>query len=163
MVPGHCRLRGADPGLELLGERGRLRLQFSYDGARWLPPGSSHLCGNPLPLPAPSTVDDIKKKVIRAIAALPTATREQTTFNHTRAPGGAGSREITYLLPRAEPAGKWFAIGVPVQREPNPVLWVDMHGNQVVQCSAWAIWTAAVALNTVCVQAQSRLGVADGL
>ncbi|KAI4201581.1 MAG: hypothetical protein LQ348_001623 [Seirophora lacunosa] len=145
------RLRGADSGPELLGERGRLRLQISYDGARWLPP-APHRCGNPLPLPPPSTVDDIKKKVVRAIAALPTATRDQTTFNHTRAPGPAGSKEVTYLLPRAEPAG-----------EPNPVLWLDMGGNQVVQCSAWAIWTAAVALNTVCVQRQGRIGVADGL
>lgn len=106
MVPGHPSLPGADSSPELLGERNRLRLEFSDDGARL----SRTQCGAPLPLPPGSTTDDIKKKVVRAIAALPTNKKVTTTFNHTRAPGPARSSQVTYLLPRAEPAGKLVAI-----------------------------------------------------
>lgn len=152
-------------------------------------------CGAPLPLPPASTVGDIKKKFVRAISALPTSERVTTSYNHTRAPGPAGVRQVTYLLPRQEPAGELSSIavtgqGLPGDRlccqfppsstmreiapigvsdtdtstpgDPNPVLWVDMRGNQVEQCSAWDIWTAAVALNTICVQ-NGRTGLAYNL
>ncbi|KAL8850223.1 MAG: hypothetical protein Q9221_004822 [Calogaya cf. arnoldii] len=96
-------------------------------------------------------MDDIKKKAVRAISALPTSAEGGTTYNLTRAPGSVGIRQVTYLLPRKEPAG-----------DPNPVLWVGMGGNQPTKCAAWDIWRAAVALNTLCVQ-DGRTGLAYNL
>ena len=46
--------------------------------------------------------------------------------------------------------------------EPNPVLWVNKVGNQVAQCSPWDIWTAAVAVNNMCVQ-NGKTGLAYNL
>ncbi|KAI4111840.1 MAG: hypothetical protein LQ339_000299 [Xanthoria mediterranea] len=130
----------------LFSEANRLRLEFTYDGASLL-----HMrCGGPLPLPHARTVDDIKKKVEIAISALPTDVKPTTTYNKTRAHSRAG-REVDYLLPRREPKG-----------EPNPVLWVNKVGNQVAQCSPWDIWTAAVAVNNMCVR-NGRTGLAYNL
>lgn len=46
--------------------------------------------------------------------------------------------------------------------EPPPVLRVDMLGNQVTASSMWDVWTAGVAVNTLCVQ-NGREGRAVGI
>lgn len=46
--------------------------------------------------------------------------------------------------------------------EPNPVLWVDMGGDQVAKCSAWDVWATAVALEHKCVQ-DGKVGLGYGL
>ncbi|KAL8870406.1 MAG: hypothetical protein Q9174_003545 [Haloplaca sp. 1 TL-2023] len=102
-------------------------------------PPFSYECRQALP-GAPIT-DDVKEKAERALLALPTNMKKQTTFNYTRAAGPAGTRAVTYLLPRREPPA-----------DEGSVLKIDMEGNEVEQCSAWDIWTADVALNTLCVQ-----------
>lgn len=43
--------------------------------------------------------------------------------------------------------------------EPPPVLRIDMLGNQVTAASMWEVWTAGVAVNTLCVQS-GRPGLA---
>lgn len=56
--------------------------------------------------PSPPLDQAFKDKVSRALYALPTNERVTTTFNHTRAPGPAGTSVVTYLLPRKEPMGE---------------------------------------------------------
>ncbi|KAL8895519.1 MAG: hypothetical protein Q9192_003590 [Flavoplaca navasiana] len=59
-------------------------------------------CGPISPLPPLDQA--FKDKVHRALHALPTA-EKVITFNQTRLPGPAGTKEVMYLLPRREPAG----------------------------------------------------------
>lgn len=81
-----------------LGVNGRLNLEFtSYESM--LP---SIRCTPSVPS-EPMTAA-IKKRIEHALLLLPTNERV-VNFNHTRAPGPAGSKFITYLLPRREPAG----------------------------------------------------------
>ncbi|CAL8576828.1 hypothetical protein XPA_002693 [Xanthoria parietina] len=101
--------------------------------------------------PSPPLDQPFKDKVTRALYALPTNEKVSTTFNRTRAPGPAGTSAVMYLLPRREPAA-----------EPPPVLRVDMLGNQVTTSSMWEVWTAGVAVNTLCVQ-NGRQGRAVGI
>ncbi|KAL8753014.1 MAG: hypothetical protein Q9199_005344 [Rusavskia elegans] len=137
--------------------------------------------------PSPPLDQAFKDKVTRALYALPTNEKVSTTFNHTRAPGPAGSSAVTYLLPRREPVGEWSkstdasdAVVEPVWEsvvvvdvhqssistafpvldqfanprfvaEPPPVLRIDMLGNQVTAASMWEVWTAGIAVNTLCV------------
>lgn len=144
--------------------------------------------------PSPPLDQAFKDKVTRALYALPTNEKVSTTFNHTRAPGPAGSSAVTYLLPRREPVGEWSkstdasdAVVEPLWEsvvvdfhqssistvfpvldqfantrfvaEPAPVLRIDMLGYQVTAGSMWEVWTAGVAVNTLCVQ-NGRQGLA---
>ncbi|KAL8649861.1 MAG: hypothetical protein Q9226_005405 [Calogaya cf. arnoldii] len=101
--------------------------------------------------PSPPFNQAFKDKVASALHSLPTNEKVSTTFNRTREPGPAGSRVVTYLLPRREPAAN-----------PPPVLRVDMVGNEVTAASMWDVWTAGIAVNTVCVQ-KNKQGYASGI
>lgn len=46
--------------------------------------------------------------------------------------------------------------------EPSPVLRIDMLGDKVVLGSIWDVWTAGVAIDTLCVQ-KGKQGYAFGI
>ncbi|KAL9023010.1 MAG: hypothetical protein Q9180_008440, partial [Flavoplaca navasiana] len=143
LPPGAFRPR-TDGTATMLGTTDRLSITFS-SYANKLP---AIKCDPVLPLPPLNQA--FKDKVHRALYALPTSDKV-VTFNQTRLPGPAGTSAVLYLLPRREPAA-----------EPSPALRIDMLGDKVVSSSMWEIWTAGVAVDTLCVQ-KGKQGYAFGI
>ncbi|KAL8711196.1 MAG: hypothetical protein Q9220_004341 [cf. Caloplaca sp. 1 TL-2023] len=143
VLDGCVKPRGRSGYATQFSDNKRLKIQFSSFASR-LP----YIHCDPSPF-APIT-DDVKQKVIRALLRLPTS-EKVTTFNYTRAQGPAGTKVVTYLLPRTEPAD-----------EEPPVLRVDMYGDVVTAAPWWDIWTAGVAIYNACIR-QGKQGFAWNL
>ena len=128
-----------------------------------------------------------KQKISRALQSIPTNERTANTFNHTRAAGSVGPGAVNYLLPRLEPSSEYILLddfylrilllvnvssisiyqaiiqAISLAKYHNPdelpaVLKVDMVGEEVTIASWWEIWTAGVAVYTLCIQ-KGRAGV----